>query len=231
MADQDLLHTAEVVKAALPFIDPKSKVMAEFFVRIFELMGSLKSLKSPNNMAACGFEDSKLDMEGLLNGIRPVCSNKEREMVDRFLNIFRIKKMFEMYNSVMETMKTMQEFGGFSFDDGGSGADTDTVTGNFGGSNFESIFNSFRNSSANTSETDSGTGHTQDSDYDKEKSESNDSSAFNNSGGKTNDMMFEMFKTMIPPEKLSTFENLSMLLNTMSYDNNSKPENKERNDG
>jgi hypothetical protein len=34
--------------------------------------------------------------------------------------------------------------------------------------------------------------------------------------------MFEMLKSMVPPEQLGTFENIRMLLNTMSYDNNSK---------
>jgi hypothetical protein len=44
--------------------------------------------------------------------------------------------------------------------------------------------------------------------------------------------MFDMLKAMVPPEQMSTFENLSMLLNTMSYDNTNKPDDsKEQKDG
>ncbi len=275
MADHDLLHTAELVKAALPYIDSNLKVLAELFVKTFDLMGSLKTLKSNNGLAACGFEISKIDLEGLLTGIRPVCNKRELEFVDRILNIFHMKKMFEMYNNMMETMKTMQEFGGFSF--GGSDTDNDTenVTGNFSGSNFESIFESFKNmmgsdgsfsnnSDSNVSEEFNPNQNTQSSPF--ENSNSNpfenfsqfeDSYPFDNSSphpfeadhttsqdttdfeksskeeppgggkGRSNDMMFEMLKAMVPPEQKSTFENLSMLLNSMSYDNNSKNDSKE----
>ena len=47
-----------------------------------------------------------------------------------------------------------------------------------------------------------------------------------------NNQMFDMLKAMIPPEQMSTFENFSMLFNTMSYDNNSKSDDsKEQSNG
>ncbi len=233
MADQDMLHTADIVKAALPFIDNKSRTMAELFVKVFELMGSFRTIRSSSNMAACGYDAGKIDLEGLLNGIRPVCSNKEREMVDRFLSFFNMRKMIEMYNNLMETMKTMQEFGGFPFGDTGNEADSDNVTGNFGGLNFESIFKNFQNSSSSDSTQAADEFQTKEAEEDKDFTETSNDNKTNsaNSGFGSKDTMFEMLKTMVPPDKLSTFENLSMLLNTMSYDNSSKPENKERNDG
>lgn len=258
MADQDILHTADLMKAALPYIDTRSKTMAELFVKVFDLMGSVKMMKSSSNLAACGFEAGKFDLEGLLNGIRPICSLREIVIVDQVLNIFKMKRMFEMYNNLMETMKTMQEFGDFSFQDAGTGTDTDTVTGNFKGAGFESIFQNLKNfTSKETSEGSS-------EDLSGEAGEDNAKGTFRetfedtlrdtsegtaegtsgehsggsgdkprdtgNTGKGNNDMMFEMLKTMIPPDKVSTFENLSMLLNTMSYDNNSKPEQKESSD-
>ena len=236
MADQDILHIAEVVKAALPYIDSKNKATAELFVKGFDLMGSLKSLKSTNNMAACGFEFSKIDLEGLLNGIRPVCNSKEREMVDRFLSFFSMKKLFEMYNNLMEMMKTMQEFGGFPFGDSDSADDTDNVTGNFNSQNFESIFQTMKAfTSAGAGSEVNSEDSSNNSYYNGGETTASDINSTHddaNSNNKSNDKMFEMLKGMIPPEKISTFENLSMLLNTMSYDNISKPEeSKERNDG
>jgi hypothetical protein len=269
MADQDLMHTAEIVKAALPYVDSRTRGMAEFFTKILDLMGSAKALTRSNSMAACGFESGKLDIEGLLQGIRPILNIREREFIDRILNIFNMKRMFEMYTNIM---KTMQEFGGgFPFGDFTNNDDTDNVTGNFSGMNFESIFqtfNAFNQSNNSSSEEDvferaaSNLGffnnhkddnvendsesnndfHSTDKNDDFNSTDKNDdfnstekneaSEENNSSGGFAKNPMFDMLKAMVPPEQLSTFENLSMLLNTMSYDNNSKSDdNKERNDG
>ena len=216
MANQNYLHTAEIMKAALPYFDSMTKVRLEFFTKALDLMGSLNNLSGRNSMVACGYETSSIDMEGLLNGIRPLCDSKERDIIDRILNIFNMKRMFEMYNNLMNTMKTMQEFGGFPFTDEGSKDDTDTVTGNFSGSNFDSIFRE---------------GDSEDNRSENTASQDNQNHAHNNENSFTNDSpMFEMLKTMMPPEQQSTFENLRMLLNTMSYDNNSKSDDSKEHD-
>jgi hypothetical protein len=216
MANQNYLHTAEIMKAALPYFDSMSKVRMEFFTKALDLMGSLNNLSGRNSMVACGYENSSIDMEGLLNGIRPLCDNKERDIIDRILNIFNMKRMFEMYNNLMNTMKTMQEFGGFPFTDEDSKDDTDTVTGNFTGSNFDSIFR--EGGSEDTSSEDTASRDSQTHTHDNENSFTNDNP------------MFEMLKTMMPPDQQSTFENLRMLLNTMSYDNNSKSDDSKEHD-
>lgn len=208
MANLNYLHTAEIMKAALPYFDSMSRIRMEFFTKMLDLMGSFNNFSGHNSMVACGSDNSSIDMEGLLNGIRPFCDSKERDIIDRILNIFNMKRMFEMYNNLMSTMKTMQEFGGFSFTEEDSKDDTDTVTGNFTGSNFDSIFNG--DSSEDTMSEDATFGDNQSHTNSNEKNSSGDNP------------MFDMLKTMIPPEQQSTFENIRMLFNTMSYDSNSK---------
>lgn len=244
MADQDLSHTADIVKAAIPFVDSRFKGLAELFVKLMDLMGSLKTTGKGMQLFSVGAESSKMDIEGLLKGIRPICNVKEQEIVDRILNIFNMKRMFEMYNNMMSAMKTMQEFGGFNFGDFNSENDAENVAGNFTGSNFESIFQSFSNGNGadqSNAAFDSGAsafGFSSEKSEAKNQKASSDSDSANTStpnsagnGFKTN-AMFEMLKTMVPPEQMSTFENLSMLLNTMSYDNNSKQDdNKEHSNG
>ena len=216
MANQNYLHTAEIMKAALPYFDSMSRIRMEFYTKILDLMGSLNTLSGRNSMVACGSDSTSIDMEGLLNGIRPFCDNKERDIIDRILSIFNMKRMFEMYNNLMNTMKTMQEFGGFSFTEDDSNNDTDTVTGNFTGSNFDSIFKD--GNSEDTIFEDTTFRENQGSTQSDDKSSANDNP------------MFDMLKTMIPPEQQSTFENLRMLLNTMSYDNNSKSDDSKEHD-
>lgn len=238
MADQDILRITEIIKAALPYIGNSNKVMAELFVKAFDMIGSLNSVNSNKNVAACGFTASNIDLEGLLNGIRPVCNNKERAIIDRILGFFNMKRMFEMYNNIMETMKNMPDFGGFSFGDSDGTDDTENVTGNFSGANFESIFETFKNftgsnfSSASTGFSEESTSESDTrKDSTSETKQENAPQSNNNNGFRGNDMMFELLKTMVPPEQASTFENLSMLLNSMSYDSNSKPDNKENDNG
>lgn len=216
MANQNYLHTAEIMRAALPYFDSMTKIRMEFYTKVLDLMGSLNTLTGRNSMVACGYESTSIDVEGLLNGIRPLCDHKERDIIDRILNIFSMKRMFEMYNNLMSTMKTMQEFGGFSFTGEDSKDDTDTVTGNFTGSNFDSIFQG---------------GSSEDNTSEDAASQDNQSHTQSNENRANNDnAMFEMLKTMIPPEQQSTFENIRMLLSTMSYDNNSKSDDSKEHD-
>ncbi len=218
MANQNYMHTAELMKASLPYFDDRTRSKVELVSKIFDLMGSLNIL-GRESMVACGYGTFNIDVEGLLSGIRPICDHRERETIDRILNIFNAKRMFEMYNNFMNMMKTMQEFGGFPFGGEESKYDTDTVTGNFSDSNFDSIFRNFSQESAHSGEEES-------SEADKEHTaESNDSNF-------ANQAMFDMLKTMVPPEQQSTFDNLRMLFSAMSYDNNSKSDDhKEQKDG
>ena len=223
MANQNYLHTAEIMKAALPYFDSVTRIRMEFFTKALDLMGSLNTLSSRNNMVACGYENSNIDMEGLLNGIRPFCDSKERVIIDRILNIFNMKRMFEMYNNLMNTMKTMQEFGGFPFTNEDSKDDTDTVTGNFTGSNFDSIFREGGSEDTRSEDTRSEDTWSDNTRSEDTASRDGQSHTHNNENNFSNDNpMFEMLKTMMPPEQQSTFENLRMLFNTMSYDNNNK---------
>jgi hypothetical protein len=143
MADQDIFHTAELVRAAIPFVDNRTQGMADLFVKVCDLMGSVKSAKKPQNLAACGFALENIDVEGLLAAVRPVCNKRERDIVDRILNLFHMKKMFEMYTNMMEAMKTMQDVGGFPFGDMNQD-DTSNIFSNFSGTNFDSIFQTIK---------------------------------------------------------------------------------------
>lgn len=242
MADLDFNHTAELIKAAIPYVDSKTKGLVELVAKSMDLLGSLKSADNNNILSTLDFHSIKIDVEGLLKGIRPICNHKEQEIVDRILNIFNMKRMFEMYNNVMSAMKNMQDVGGFDFGDSGGGNDAENVASNFTGSNFDSIFQNFSNSSSadNTqktsdkNDTESYYNPFNTSDY-KATEETPAQDPIKNAEAKNtsssnpmNNKMFDMLKAMVPPEQMSTFENLSMLLNTMSYDNNSKQdENKE----
>lgn len=232
MADDDFLHTAEILKAALPYVDARTKTTMDLLVKFYEFISCFRSLQA-NHLAACDYEDQKVDMEGLLSKIRPLCNEKEKAFIDRILGIYNAKRMMDMYNTYMSAMKTMQEFGGFG--SGSSDGDAaDNVMNNFAGFDFSSIFGSM-NSSGNGSSSEEKPSTEEFSSFtegeeahvdhmDTSKADGSESSPDKDKEG--NGGMFDMLKNMIPSDQMSTFENLRMLFNTMSYDDNSKTDQK-----
>ncbi len=228
MAEDDFLHTAEILKAALPYFDARTKTTMDLLVKFYELISCYRSLRT-NHLAACDYQNQTLDMEGLLNKIKPLCNEKEKAFIDRMQGIYNAKRMMDMYNTYMSAMKTMQEFGDFGT--GSSGGDTsDNIMNNFAGFDFSSIFGSM-NSSGSKDQAEESRSSNEDVTAAQEAAEEQEHNSA--SGPNANDNpqdrsssensgMFDMLKNMIPPEQMSTFENLRMLFNTMSYDDNSK---------
>ncbi len=283
MAEDGLLHTAEILKTALPYVDVKSKLILDLLVKLYELIACLRNLRT-KDMAACGFENTheKVDAEALLKKIRPSCNQKERAFVDKILNIFQAKRIFEMYNTYMEAMKAMEGFDGFSENDSGndntynfmdsfSDFDLSAIIGNdnidndlhkdinlnsgndlgpyndidlakdFCSDNGSNPVNSITKSNSfisdnkfyNNDTSISDNGYNKSSmDYDSVLGENNinndktteeKSHADSKETGGSNSLI-EALKAMIPPEQMETFENLRMLFDSMSYDDNKKPE-------
>lgn len=226
MAEDGLLHTTELLKTALPYVDVRSRLILDLLVKLYELIACLRNFRT-KDMAACGFENTyeKVDTETLLKKIRPNCNQKERAFVDRILNIFQAKRIFEMYNTYMEAMKAMEGFDGFSGDNNDFNADNaNDNTGDFMNSfsdfDLTSIIGDDNSEfGLNDSNIDN---DTKSNGYDvtdiKEENPDNGKAAGDNSN------LIESLKAMIPPEQMETFENLRMLFETMSYDDNKKSE-------
>lgn len=241
MADDDLLYTTEILKAALPYVDVRTKTTMDLLVKFYELMACIRSMRS-NSLATCGYEEQKKpDMEAMLNKIRPLCRDRERTIIDRILGFFNAKRMYEMYNSYMSVMNTMQEFGGSPFGSGGEAADN--IMNNFSGFDFSSIFGKGSDNSSDVAgdtgsdissavheESDKQMDHKDQENQEVRHGNSSDSEPEGQGKG-NNNQMFDMLKNMVPPEQMSTFENLRMLFNTMSYDDSSKPDQRSDEDG
>lgn len=243
MADNDYLHIAQIMEATMPHVDIKTKLTIDLMSKLFAFMGSYRNFNKADNLAVCGFENQKMELEGLLTAVRPLCTGKERALVDQILSMFNAKRMFETYKTYMEAMKAMQGFEGSPFGDFSSQNNSESSSDNASGFDFSSFFNAFNNNSGSDSDNNpdgsdpafgSDSGHGTDSfsdsvsdnddSFTSDSTESKDASSKETTGtdkGSDNkNNMMNMLKAMVPPEQLSTFENLSILFNTMSYDNN-----------
>lgn len=286
MADIDYMHSVNMMKAASPYLDIRTRRFVDFAAKILDIIFSFRALRQPLNVDDYEY---KMDVEGLLTGIRPHCNDRERSIVDQILGIFNAKRMYETYTTYMNMMNAMQEFNNGDSENpsenGGSDFDFSSILGNNFGNfsvsdiqNFVKIFQSFNHPSTDSEEPEnhaidnygslpSDNGGSDDPDskesedasdpYDYDKGEVSpghsdsvievDFSTGAKAGGKSsnpkeegasypeadsdtdksdNSNVIDMLKTMIPPEQVRTFENLSMLFKAMSYDNTNKPNQK-----
>lgn len=231
MAEDGLLHTTELIKTALPYVDVRSKLLLDLLVKLYELLACLRNFRT-KDIAACGFENAteKVDTETLLKKIRPCCNQKERAFVDKILNIFQAKRMFEMYNTYMEAMKVMEGFEGSS--DNNKDENDLSFVNNFSDFDFSSIVGAFNNNTKeDKSMEDVNPSEQVDPLYEDNPSEKSDppyedNPQENKSSSSTNSII-EALKAMIPPEQMETFENLRMLFDSPSYDDNKKSEEDE----
>jgi len=237
MADQDILHTAEIMKAALPYIDAHNKIMVELIMKVLELVGFFRTFRKSLTLAACGYEAGSIDLEGMLNNIKPVCNKKERDFIDKNLNIFNMKRAMEMYNQMMEVMNVMQQ-DGRDYSDASSDDFSSSDTADSAASSSDEISTLLDYYKSDSEEADMDDADSDDIEKYGVKTDENginDSEGSNQPGkssssGLINEKMLDMLKAIVPPEQRSTFDNLSMLLSSMSYDNTSNAdEDKERN--
>ncbi|HHU72843.1 MAG TPA: hypothetical protein GXZ21_12555 [Clostridiales bacterium] len=162
MAQLDFSHTVDIMKAATPYFDPKTRRSMDLFTKFFDLIGCYRNFLLPLEMASDESNNKKLDLEGLLTGIRPKCDERELPIVDQILGFFNAKRMFETYSNYMNMMNMMQgsknqdsdsENGS---DSNNSGFDLSSMFGggsgfgDFSASDIQNMANMFNNSSDNS---------------------------------------------------------------------------------
>ncbi len=102
-------HTATLIKAASPYFDPDTQRSLHLLASIYDVMDSVQLLSQKKSVSALSFSIKNVDIEGLLKGIRPVCSSEEKSLVDKFLNIFSMKRMFETYQTMSSMMSMFNQ--------------------------------------------------------------------------------------------------------------------------
>lgn len=107
MADTDYLHTAEILRAAMPNVTNHIRPMLTMFASMMEMLGSMNIMKEPD-LRVQSLNEEPMDAEALLTGIRQACNEKEQQFVDQILNFFHMKKMIKTYQDMMQVMEMMQ---------------------------------------------------------------------------------------------------------------------------
>lgn len=195
MADIDYLQTVNIMKAASPYFDSRTRRLVDFIAKVLDAIYSYQKLRLPIDVASQESVNYKLDMEGLLNGIRPHCNDRLRSMVDQILGIFKAKRMYETFQAYSNLMNMMQGSNNSDSDSenssnssnnsSNSGIDLSALfgnglggnLGNFSVSDIQNMAKAFQFNNTNGNENADTTGSNTDTEAASDKNEDNNGSS------------------------------------------------------
>lgn len=106
-------HNIEMVKAALPYMNTRTKKSFEILIKTDELMNTVQSMESAE-LSACDVKPNSIDMEAFLMQMRALSNNREGEMIDNMLHFIKMQKLLTAYRSFMtakpENSDNLMEF-------------------------------------------------------------------------------------------------------------------------
>lgn len=115
-------HTALLLSAALPYLQPTYRHPVELAMKFLEFTETLKLYQefhmtkgslfysppqdTPKETKEAGLfgliNTFILDIEGLLNSLSSVCTGDEKEIIGMFLNIIHVKNFYETYSDLLK---------------------------------------------------------------------------------------------------------------------------------
>lgn len=98
--DNQQSHMFQILKAAVPYLDHKSKKSVGIIIKTNELADSLHKLNTREELSTCELGEDKTDIEGMLESIRPHCNEKETELVDLVLNFIKARNLYTTYQTL-----------------------------------------------------------------------------------------------------------------------------------
>lgn len=116
-------HTALLLGAALPYLQPAYRHPAELALKFLEFSETLRFYREfpfrqpafsffPASSAPDGADTSGifgkihtyiLDLEGLLTSLSSVCTGDEKELIQMFLNLIRARNFYDTYGDLMKS--------------------------------------------------------------------------------------------------------------------------------
>jgi hypothetical protein len=105
----NLNHTLELIKAAFPYLDSQSQQTLDLVLKTGELIETFQATRQEGPVTALSIQKKSIDIEALLNGIRDVCNQKEKELIDMILNFYRAKNLYQTYSTLASVMASQSE--------------------------------------------------------------------------------------------------------------------------
>lgn len=88
-----------VLNTALPYLFPPMDGIVELMVKLLDVICSFKGFRAKEGENS-DCHGKKVDFEGLLSAMSTLCSEQEREMIERIGGMFRALSFYEMYQGM-----------------------------------------------------------------------------------------------------------------------------------
>ncbi|MSS62393.1 hypothetical protein [Velocimicrobium porci] len=99
-------HTIEMMKTALPYMNPQAQKSIEVLVKTEELLDTVHVLEQPSELSACNVNKEPFDMEAMLLQMKQVGTKKEQETIDSLLNFMKMQKLLQAYSLFINKKQT-----------------------------------------------------------------------------------------------------------------------------
>lgn len=90
--------TAQILKAAMAYVNPSIGRMMAVMAKSIELRHMMQYLDQ-GGVSACGVNNRAIPPEEVIRDLRKYCGAKEKEQLDRCLNMMNMAKMYDMYRN------------------------------------------------------------------------------------------------------------------------------------
>ena len=95
----------QLLKAALPYMQPNGQRLISFIVKIQELRNTFSLFnETENTLSACSNGKRNLSPLEMLADIKRFCPKHDQETIDSMLNFINIYSMYNKYNQAMSNM-------------------------------------------------------------------------------------------------------------------------------
>lgn len=91
-------HNIEMMKTALPYMNPQAQKSIEVLVKTEELLDTVHVLEQPSELSACNVNKEPFDMEAMLLQMKQIGTKKEQETIDNLLNFVKMQKLLQAYS-------------------------------------------------------------------------------------------------------------------------------------
>lgn len=104
-------HISDILKAAVPYVDNKTKRSVNMMLQVTELANTFEELNHPSELSIMEVEDFNLDTEGMLMDMRKFCNKREQEFVDVVVNIVKAQKLYSTYSTITSSSHNSKDNG------------------------------------------------------------------------------------------------------------------------
>lgn len=118
-------HILEILHAAMPYIDSRRQGTIETLAKATDFIHSARNSHQPTaELSAASIQSRPTDVECMLNSIRTVGSFSERDLIDKMLNYFKAKKLYQTYSLFNQNKDILKATGSGPSSNGNYGNNT-----------------------------------------------------------------------------------------------------------